>query len=200
MRNLPDWTRAGWLGLYNRPYRFQIVSSGGARAVVRLEYSAPDIYPEGVKLERMLSLAGDANYYIAETSLMPAGVAEPQSYALENSVTFKVLNKPENFRHWFAEGHALEEFIPENNVNLPVTSSFIGVVNKQTAETFAVLSLSPLATSQLAVHPHAATIRMIYPEFVDKNRTYTYRAAYFYGKASLEEIQTLYARLKSGKE
>ncbi len=200
MRNLPDWTRAGWLGLYNRSYAFRIVTAGGARAVVRLEYSAPDIYPKGVKLERTLTLAGDANYYLAETSLSPAGVSEPQSYALENSVTFKISNKPENFRQWFAEGRSLEEFVPESNVDLPASSNFVGVANKQTGETFAIFSLNPLAKSQLAVHPHAATIRMIYPAFEDKNQTYTYRAAYFYGKARLEEIQTLYARLKSGKQ
>jgi len=200
MRNLPAWTRAGWLGLYNRPYAFRILSAAGAEAAVRLEYSAPDIYPKGVKLERTLTLAGDANYYLAATSLTPAGVAGPQSYALENSVTFKMFNEPENFRQWFTEGHAPEEFIPERNVDLPAASGFVGAINKQTGETFAVLSLSPLAESQLAVHPHAATIRMIYPQFAEKNPTYTYRAAYFFGKATREEIQALYTRLKSGKK
>ena len=200
LRSLPDWTRAGWLGLYNRPYAFRIVSVGGPRSVVRLEYSAPDIYPKGVKLERILTLTGDANYYVAETFLSPASVAEPQSYALENSVTFKVFNRPDNFRQWFAEGRALEEFIPEKNVDLPAANRFIGVTNRQTGETFAILSLDPLAKSQLAVHPHAATIHMIYPAFEEKDHRYTYRVAYYYGKATPKEIQNLHASLRSARE
>jgi hypothetical protein len=60
--------------------------------------------------------------------------------------------------------------------------------------------LSPLAKSQLAVHAHAATIRLIYPDFSVKNQACTYRAAYFFGKATGEEVQGLYTRLKSGRE
>jgi hypothetical protein len=216
MRSLPDWTREGALGLYNRPYTSRILSPGGVEAAVRLEYYAPDIYPNGVKLERTLRLAGDAHYYLAETSLTPAGVAEPQAYVLENSVTFRPFHLPENSRQWFAQGRPAEEFaparevdvsadvddedIPATNVHLPAASGFVGVIDKQTGETFAVLSLTPLAQSQLVVHLHAATIRMIYPEFAEKDRTYTYRLAYFFGKATREEIQDLYARLKNGKE
>ncbi|HXX24226.1 MAG TPA: beta-galactosidase [Terriglobia bacterium] len=216
MRNLPDWTREGAPGLYNRPYACRILSAGGVEAVVRLEYFAPDIYPDGVKLERTLRLAGDTHYYFAETSLTPAGVAEPQSYALENSVTFRPFHQGENSRQWFAQGKAPEEFaparevdvspdvddedIPATNLHLPAASGFVGVTDRLTGETFAVLSFSSLAKSQLAVHLHAATIRMIYPEFVEKNRTHTYRAAYFFGRATREEIQDLYARLRNGKE
>jgi hypothetical protein len=216
MRNLPDWTREGAPGLYNRPYACRILSAGGVEATVRLEYFAPDIYPNGVKLERTLRLAGDTHYYLEETSLTPAGVAEPQSYVLENSVTFKPFQQGENSRQWFAQGKAPEEFfparevdvsadvddedIPATNVHLPAASSFAGVIDRQTGETFAVLSLGPLAKSQLVEHLHAATIRMIYPEFAEKNRTHTYRAAYFFGRATREEIQDLYARLKNGKE
>ena len=200
MVNLTDWTRTAWLGLYNRPYSFRIVTATGKKAVVRLEYFAPDIYPEGIKLERTLTLAGDESYYLAETALAPQGVAAPQSYALENSVTFKVLNEPGNFRQWFAQDGVPEEFVPSKKVDLPDTIGFVGAIDKRTGEAFALLSLSLLAKSQIAVQPHAATIRMIYPSFRAKNTLYSYRAAYFFGKASREEIQDLYTRLRNGKE
>jgi hypothetical protein len=200
LRDLPGWTKAEWLGLFNRPYTFRIVSAAGAKAAVHLEYSAPDIYPQGVKVERTLTLQGDASYYLEESALTPAGVAEPQSYVLENSVTFKMFDEPENFRRWFAQGHPPEEFVADKNVDLPAANGFVGALNKQTGEIFALLSLSPLAKSQLAVHAHAATIRLIYPDFSVKNQTCTYRAAYFFGKATGEEVQGLYMRLKSGRE
>ena len=151
-------------------------------------------------MEHTITLPGNASYYLQTSTLTPAEVAGPQAYVLENSVTFKMFNEPQNFRRWFAEGHAQEEFIPEKNADLPAASGFIGAIHKQTGETFALLSLSPLAKSQLAVHAHAATIRLIYPDFSVKNQPYTYRTAYFFGKATGEEIQELYQRLRSGKE
>ena len=200
LRDLPGWTRAERLGLFNRPYSFRITNASGGKAVVQLEYTAPDIYPKGVKLERTLSLAGDAHYYMGETALTPAGVAEPQAYVLENSVTFKLFNEPENFRRWFAEGHGPEEFVPEKNVDLPGSSDYVGVTHEKTGETFALLSLDRPAKSQLAVHGHAATLRLIYPDFAEKDRTLTYRVAYYFGRATDQEIKDLYGRMKSGKE
>jgi hypothetical protein len=200
LRDFPEGRHKGRLGLYNRPYAFRIISAAGAQATLHLEYFAPDIYPKGVKVERTITLPGDASYYMQTSALTPSAVAEPQAYALENSVTFKMFNEPENFRQWFAAGHAAEEFIPERNVDLPATCTFVGTINKQTGETFTVLSLSPLVSTQLVVHPHAATIRLIYPEFAVKNQTYSYRAAYFFGKATREDLQALYSRLKEGNK
>ena len=47
-----------WMGLTNRPYKFQVVSRAVLEATVRLEYEAPDIYPAGVKMKRVLTLPG----------------------------------------------------------------------------------------------------------------------------------------------
>ena len=74
-------------------------------------------------------------------------------------------------------------------MDLPATSSFIGASHKQTGEAFALLSLSPFAKSQLAVHAHAATIRPIYPDFTEKNQPPPIELAYFFGKATSEDIQ-----------
>jgi len=195
LRGLPGWTQADWLGLFNRPYAFHIESGSGAKAVVRLEYSAPDIYPKGVKVERTLTLPGDASLYYEDTALTAEGVSEPQAFVLENSTTFKMYNDAGNFRQWFAAGRGPEDFVPEKNVDLARGSGFLGTLDTRGGATFAMLSLSPLAKSQLAVHGHAATLRFIYPELTEKNRTYTYRAAYFFGKATPQEIQQLYGRL-----
>lgn len=198
MRGLPEWTRAEWLGLFNRPYSFRIISGQGALATLHLEYTAPDIYPKGVKVERTITLPGDASYYLQTSTLTPGAVEGPQAYVLENSVTFKMFNEPENFRQWFAAGHTPEEFIPGESVDIPSSCSIVGTINRHTGETFAVLSLSPLAKTQLAVHQHAATIRLIYPEFAAKNQPYTYRAAYFFGKATRKDVEGLQSRLKEG--
>ena len=197
----PDNPNEDWLGLFNRPYAFNIAAAAGRKAVVQLKYDAPDIYPKGVSLERTLTLGGGNNYYIEETALTPAGVVKPQAYVLENSLTFKAFDEPENFRRWFAEGRAPAEFpADKKNIDLPASTGFIGATHKQTGETFALMSLTSLAKIQLAAHAHAATIRMIYPDFTSPNQPRNFRAAYFFGKATPPEVGDLYGRLKSGKE
>jgi hypothetical protein len=197
MRDLPEWTTVGWLGLYNRTYKFHIISKTGGSAIVQLQYSAPDIYPGGIEIDRSLTLFGDSNYFLEDTALRPAGSAGPQSYVLENSVTFRLFSGLANFRQWFAEEQTPKDFVPEKSINLPAASTTLGTINPKTGETFAILLLSTIARNQLVVHGHAATIRTIYPRFAEKNKVYKYRTAYFFGRASRQEIHLLYASLKN---
>lgn len=197
-RGLPAWTRANWLGLYNRPYSFRILSSGGAQAQVRLEYLAPDIYPKGVKLQRTLTLAGDQNAVIAETALTPRGIEKPQAFVLESSVPFRSFNQP-NYNQWFVRGHAPEDFVPLKRIDLEVKDGFVGTFNKMTGETFALMLLSPAEKGQMAVDNHSALIRVTYPAFGAKNQTYVYRVAYYFGKEPVDRIESVLTRLKAAK-
>jgi hypothetical protein len=198
MKGLPDWTRVNWLGLYNRPYDFRILSASGAQAQVRLEYTAPDIYPKGMKLERTLTLAGDQNAVLADTEITPRGIEKPQAFVLETSVPFKSFKEP-NYNQWFTRGRGAEEFVPLRKVELAASNGFVGTVNKLTGETFALMWLSPAVKSQMVADNHSALIRVTYPDFAEKNETYKYRAAYCFGKESPADIEKLFARLKAGK-
>ena len=198
MKGVAEWTRRNWLGLYNRPYSVQIVSSAGPQAEVRLDYTAPDIYPKGVKLERTLILAGDQNAMIAMTSVTPRGVEKPQAYVLETSVPFRRFDEP-NYNQWFAPGHPQEEFVPQRRIELGVRTGYAGTLNKKTGETFALMLLTPVEKSQWVVENHSALLRAIYPAFTAKNQTYSYRVGYYFGKGLPEEIEKLFARLKAGK-
>jgi hypothetical protein len=190
-----EYSHLDWLGLFNRPYTYRIVSAVGQKAVLRLQYFAPDIYPQGVSVERTLTLAGAASYYVEESALTPVGVAEPQSYVLENSTTFKVAYKAQNFRNWFSQGHRSKEFVPEQTAELP-GSGFLAIEDKKTGVTFALIAVSPAVKSELVVHSHAATVRLIYPEFKAANQTSTYRAAYFFGRATGQELEDVQKRLQ----
>jgi hypothetical protein len=198
MKSVAEWTRRNWLGLYNRPYSFQIVSSTGPQAEVRLEYTAPDIYPKEVKLERTLTLAGDQNAVIATTTATPHGIEKSQAYVLETSVPFRSFEEP-NYAQWFAPGHPREEFVPQRRIELGVRTGYAGTLNPKTGETFALMLLTPAERSQMVVENHSALLRVIYPAFTTKNETYSYRVAFYFGKELPEEIEKLFAKLKAGK-
>ncbi len=196
MKDLPDWTRESWQGLYNRPYSFQILSSSSAQARVRFDYEAPDIYPRGVKLERIVTLAGDGNVVLVSTRLTPHGIAKPQGYLLENSVPFRRFDEP-NYNRWFARGQPAEEFIPQKGIGLGLKDGFIGTVNKKTGETFALMLLDPAAKTEVRTQQHSGLIRVTYPAFAEKNQTYSYRVAYYFGKEPPDKLENLFFRLKS---
>ena len=54
-------------GFFNRPYAATIVASG-THAVVRLQYSAPDAYPDGGHFEHRLTLEPHARSFVLEAS------------------------------------------------------------------------------------------------------------------------------------
>ena len=163
------------------------------------DYDASDIYPKGVSLERTLSLGGDQNVILMTTRVTPRGIEKPQAYVLENSVSFRSFDNP-NYNQWFAPGHPREDFVPQRKVDLGVRAGYFGTTNKQTGETFALMMLTPAERSQLAVENHSALVRTIYPPFTEKNKTYTYRVGYYFGKDSPEEIEKRFTQLRAAKQ
>ena len=196
MKDVADWTRVNWLGLYNRPYSFRIGTAAGEQSEARFEYDAPDIYPKGVSLERTLTLRGDQNVVLMTTHVTPRGIEKNQAYVLENSVPFRSFDNP-NFNQWFAPGHPREDFSPQRKIDLGVRAGYFGTVNKQSGETFALMMLTPAERSQLVVENHSALLRVVYPAWAEKNRGYSYRVAYYLGQETPEGIERLFSRLKS---
>ncbi len=193
-KDLPASTRANWLGLYNRPYAYQIVLSAGAQAGVRLEYRAPDIYPAGVNLERVLTLRGDSNTIVEEIQVEPQAGEESQSYILDTSVPFRVFDQP-NYNQWFTSAHAIQDFVPQQKINLGLGGEFIGTFNKKTGETFALMLLDPIAKSELIVENHSALIRVHFPPLAVAKHRYGYRVAFHFGNESPSEMEGICASL-----
>jgi hypothetical protein len=196
MKGLPDWTNANWLGLYNRPYSFRVLSAAGAQAEVEFEYEAPDIYPKGVTLKRALTLAGDRNVVVSTTSVTPQGIAKPQAYVLETSVPFRGTGES-SYNQWFSPGHPKEEFAAQKTVSVGQGGGYFGTVNKNTGLTFALLFLTAPQTTQVVAQDHSALIRAVYPAFAEKDQPYTYRVGYYLGKEPLTEIEKLAGDLES---
>jgi hypothetical protein len=181
MHSLPHWTNDKWLGLYNRPYSSQIAIQSGRQAEVHLEYEAPDIYPKGIKLERTLTLDGNMDDLTESTSVTPLGIEKPQALVLENSVPFRVFLEP-NYKSWFTEDQQPREFTPHSKIELPAAARVFGTVNQKTAETFSVTFLTAPQAIELLTEVHSALLRVIYPEFLEANKTYTYDLRYHLGK------------------
>jgi hypothetical protein len=181
MHGLPDWTTEKWLGLYNRPYSFQITAAAGREAEVQLEYQAPDIYPAGIHLKRTLSLAGNQEMLVESTSIIPRGIKKPQAFVLESSVPFRVWGQPA-YNQWFAEGRPALDFEPGKKINIENHPRFIGTRNRNSGETLAMILLTQPRELQIVPEAHSALFRLIYANFAQANRTYTYTVGYSFGK------------------
>ena len=183
LQGLNEYTRMNWMGLTNRPYHFQIVSTGGTQAKVRLDYQAPDIYPAGVKLERILTLRGDQNVVVEDTAITPKGIEPGQAYVLENSVSFQQGDRP-NYRRWFKPGKAPAEFSPDKKVAFASNPEFFATLDQRNGETFAVMPLTRPMKTQLNTHRHSAFLRITFPDFTIAGEERHYRTAYYFGNES----------------
>jgi hypothetical protein len=183
LQGLNEYTRMNWMGLTNRPYHFQIVSTGGTEANVQLDYQAPDIYPAGVKLERILTLRGEQNVVVEDTAITPKGIEPGQAYVLENSVSFQQADRP-NYRRWFTPGKAPTEFTADKKVAFGSNPSFFATVDQRGSETFAVMLLTAPLKTQLETHRHSAFVRITYPDFTIAGEERHYRTAYYFGNES----------------
>ena len=200
LEGLNQYTRMNWMGLTNRPYRFQIISTGNTQAKVRLDYEAPDIYPAGVKLERDLILPGDQNVVIQDTTVTPKGIQPGQAYVLENSVSFQQGDKP-NYRRWFIQGKAPTAFSPEKELALGENPEFFGTVDQRTGDTFAIMLLTPSLKTQLKTQHHSGLFRITYPDFTIAGHRSHYRTGYYFGKQTplglSALLKTINARISS---
>jgi amino acid transporter len=74
-------------GTFNRPYRAEILASGGALASVRFTYDAPDIVPHGAHISKTVSLAADApRLVVDETVTFPGDDAGTQRAQREDAL------------------------------------------------------------------------------------------------------------------
>ncbi len=74
-------------GTFNRPYRAEILASGGAIAIVRFTYDAPDIVPHGAHIVKTVRLAADAARLIVdETVTFPGDAAGTQRALREDAL------------------------------------------------------------------------------------------------------------------
>jgi hypothetical protein len=187
LKGLPDWTRANWLGLYNRPYVYRISKVSGHHVEVQLAYEAPDIYPKGVKLTRTMSLDGDQNVVVADYKLTPLGIDKPQAFILENSVPFRSFDQP-TYSQWFSSDQQEREFVENPKpIALPETKYF-ATRDKHTGETFAIMPVTPVKSLELTTGKNAASLRITYPDFDRGGKAYAYRVAFYLGNGGVDDV------------
>jgi|GEM_PF-953105 len=190
LEGLNEYTRMNWMGLTNRPYRFQIIASAGTQAKVKFDYDAPDVYPAGVKLERVLSLPGDRNVVIQDSTVTPKGIQPGQAYVLENSVSFQQADQP-HYRRWFTNAKVPTEFSPGKELSLGENPEFFGTIDQRSGETFAIMLSTPPLKTELKTQRHSAFFRIRYPDFTIAGHGGQYRTAYYFGKESPARLGAL---------
>jgi hypothetical protein len=191
LEGLNEYTRMNWMGLTNRPYNFEIIATASTQAKVKLEYEAPDIYPAGVTLERVLSMVGDQNIVIQDSTVTPKGIQPEQAYVLENSVSFQQADQP-HYRRWFTNTLVPTEFSPEKELSLGENPEFFGTIDQRSGETFAIMLLTPPLKTEIKTQHHSGFFRIRYPDFTIAGHGYQYRTAYYFGKQSPARLGALW--------
>ncbi len=74
-------------GTFDRPYRAEIVASGGARAALRLTYAMPDAPPAGARFAKTIALGRDDDRLVVDTcAAFPGDATATQRAVLRSSL------------------------------------------------------------------------------------------------------------------
>jgi hypothetical protein len=143
-----------------------------------------------VKLERVLTLLGDPNIVIEDSTVTPKGIQPGQAYVLENSVSFQRADQP-YYRRWFVNAKLPTEFSPEKELSLGENPEVLGTVDQRSGETFAIMLLTPPLKTELKTQRHSGFFRIRYPDFTIAGHGVQYRTAYYFGKESPARLGAL---------
>src|SRR5207302_8519910 len=131
----------------------------------------------------VLTLLGNQNIVIEDSTDTPKGIQPGQAYVLENSASFQQADQP-HYRRWFVNAKLPTEFSSEKEMSLGENPEFFGTIDKRSGETFAIMLLTPPLKTELKTQRHSGFFRIRYPDFTISGQGVQYRTAYYFGKES----------------
>ncbi len=78
--------KRGMYGTFNREYSAEILSGMGAQAVVKLAYDAPDVYPTGARIERIITLKANEEFFTVDYRVTPKTADGKQAFWSASSI------------------------------------------------------------------------------------------------------------------
>lgn len=116
--------KRGMYGTFNRPYSVEIVEAMGPRASIRLACDAPDIYPAGLSIERVITLPAGEELFTVDYKITAPDRTADGVQALRSSTSIPA-GDPAFSRAEFNHPHPGSAFKPAGSVPAPVDSGLV---------------------------------------------------------------------------
>lgn len=185
--------KRGMYGTFNRSYVTEIIEGMGQRAVVKLSYDAPDVYPAPVRIERIVTLPAGEEFFTVDYQVTPDArtVDGQQAFWAASSI---IVGDPASKARRFLAADGPFDFAAAKVRSLPTGSGWVAAPLAQN-NTFAVLwRAAEVNAVEVEMKDFSSLINVKFQPFA-KPAPHAYRLAYYFGALPPERIAAERARL-----
>ena len=185
--------KRGAYGTFNRAYSAEILAGMGAQAVLKLAYDAPEAYPAGARIERIITLNANEEFFTVDYRVTPKVANGKQAFWSANSI---VIGDPNNQSRKFVSATGAFDFAAAKTraltggwlaapVNGPIT---FGIFWRE-AET---------ETAEVEMKDFSSLLNIKFKPFASAT-AHAYRLAFYFGAQPPERLAAERARMLEQK-
>ncbi|MBS1788868.1 MAG: beta-galactosidase [Acidobacteria bacterium] len=174
--------KRGMYGTFNRPYAAQILQGMGAQAVLKLAYDATDVYPAGARIERIITLKANQEFFTVDYRVTPKVADGKQAFWSASSI---VVGDPNNQARKFVSANGAFNFAATRI--LPLRGGWLAApIDGQT--TLGIFWREPeTAVAELDMKDFSTLVNIKFNPFASAT-DHTYRLAFYLGPMAPERL------------
>lgn len=181
--------KRGMYGTFNRPYSAEILQGVGAQAVLKLAYDAPEVYPAGARIERIITLKANEEFFTVDYRVTPKVADGKQAFWSASSI---VIGDPNNQARKFVSSTGAFNFAAAKIH--PLSGGWLSApIDGQT--TFGIFWREPEAeTADVEMKDFSSLVNIKFKPFTSTT-AHTYRLAVYWGALAPERVAAERTRL-----
>ena len=183
--------KRGMYGMFNRPYAAEIIAAQGPRAGLRLSFDAPDVYPDGAHIERIIVLEGGADFFTVDYLVTPRTPDGVQALWSANSLA--VGDPVLQTKRWQAAGGEFA-FAAAQTKALDVNSGWVAAPLNANATLAVLWRASEVQTAEVEMKDFSSFVNLKFKPFATR-APHAYRVAFALGAWTPARLQAERARI-----
>jgi hypothetical protein len=183
--------KRGMYGLFNRAYLAEIKEGMGKRVTLSLSYDAPDVYPAGARIERVITLNAGDEHFTVDYRVTPKTADGKQAFWSSNSIA---IGDPVNKAGSFAAADGPFDFAAAKTRALNVSNGWVAA-KVSASETFAVLwRPDEVNAAEIEMKDFSSFVNVKFKPFANA-AAHAYRLAFYFGALRAEQVAASRARM-----
>ncbi len=183
--------KRGMYGLFNRPYLAEIKEGMGRRVALSLSYDAPDVYPAGARVERVITLNAGDEHFTVDYRVTPKTADSKQAFWSSSSIA---IGDPVNKARSFVAADGPFDFAASKTRALNVSSGWVAA-RVSASETFAVLwRPDEVNVAEIEMKDFSSFVNVKFKSFANAG-AHAYRLAFYFGTLRAEQITASRSRM-----
>ena len=191
--------KRGMYGTFNRAYAAEIAEGMGKQVVLNFAYEAPDVYPAGARIERIITLKAGEEFFTVDYRITPKASSNgsgnfKQAFWSASSIA---VGDPANKARKFLSANGAFDFAVAKTRALNVASGWVAAaIDGQ--NTFGVLWRdAEVSTAEIEMKEFSSFVNVKFAPFAigATEQTHTYRLAFYLGALPPERLAAERARL-----